>query len=187
MGGQPNPYIREVHTGRLTKDQLLVVYNHLADIPLDSFFNFSTAVRRVDRQLRTRDLCLTMQATPTSTKLAYNIHLSPRSSLPVYTDPVPQLNNVYQPRWSDDLRITLVVRVNPKTRGTPSAARYDLLRDQMTVGEYLDECVRQGHCTNTRRGRWRGDIIWAVERRYIRLHRPDGTEIALPGPKNALG
>lgn len=53
--------------------------------------------------------------------------------------------------------------VNPKKPGTASAERFALYKPGMTVGAYVDACIRAGHS----RRNATADIAWDSERQFI--------------------
>ena len=170
---QPLPLVRHLDLAKMTKSQLAAIYDYLnKDFPVGSFQVHATGLRRTIRSLEANGQMVVDHDTgsPDATEVLPNIWVSSSAFLPVVSD-TPKTET----RWRDEYIITVVERHNPKKYHSASWQRYELMEDGLTIGQYLDACEAAGY------GRkWRGDIIWALERGYIELNDQDGKPILLP-------
>lgn len=134
--GRHVPWPRRVDPGKMTKPQLVMVYNALCDalLRVDSFWNYTTALNRVESILRKNHMMLVDAVTE-------DMHDDMITVYPhLYAVPttfLPGLTGLRRSITRGDRRIEWILDHNPKTWGSKAASRWKLYEVGMTVDEYV--------------------------------------------------
>lgn len=161
------PVARDVDPGTLTKDQLarVIALTDVAGMPPPRVTDYASALARAERGLRRRGWRLARNV-PRDCDVALEV------SHKVWVTDSPSPGRLDPIRWHRTWRLRVSVSTNPKRRGSASAKRFDLYRDDMRLVEF-------GEAVGFRR-KWLDDITNDWERGYIRVWRDDGTEVVNP-------
>lgn len=179
--GQPNPIVRELPLQRVSHRDIAVAFGLLARLApheveaLGITQDRDAAVRRLKRALTRERMRLADHAFPghECLRVRDDVWLVP-AHLELASDRWMG-GSRYQQRWPVDFTIEVTVIQNPKKTGTPSWHRFEAMmwRAPCTIGEYILELDRRRLGTVHARG----DVIWAWERQWIVVRRPDGERV----------